>query len=285
MKKTINLLFVLLFAVAMSSCNAFDFVDPDLNSLDRCKSYNDAGDYDSAIAACTDADPDGTNEEAQLELADASFGALGINIQSLSTIFLNQTGGTITLVDLAESILARASVNRDNAVQSKEYAQNAVDAMDRYGALHNDTLEEKRVGVFYSLLARVCQVSLLMAYADIDSPVPDGRVTKADICNPTQVDCAASSVVTCTGTRCEGMDSTDTGTAADSMMELVSLLDTPASEGGLPSNLDVDAVTDMVNITIPYPGTNIPTPITDFATDAFKPDAGRRILLEIARDE
>jgi len=283
MKNLISVLFVLFFAGAMSSCNAFDFIDPNFNSLDRCQSMNDSGDYAGAIEACNEADPEGVNVDAQIELADASLGVLGINIQSLSNIFLNATGGTITIVDLAESVLAKAKINKDNATQSKEYAENAVVAMDRYGALLGNTLEEKQVAVFYSLLARVCQVAVLMAYADIDSATPDGRVTRADICNPDQADCNISSTTICTGTKCDGMDRTDAGTAADSMTGLVTLLHTPAEEGGLPSNLDVEAISEMVGVLVDDPDTHTPTPIQDFIASQYKPDAGRRVLLEMAR--
>jgi len=283
MKKLISLLFVLLFSVAMSSCNAFDWMDPNINTLDRCQSLNDTGDYAAAIAACKDADPDGTNVDAQIEIADASLAVLGINIQSLSNIFLNKSGGTITIVSLAESIIAKAKINKDNAVQSKLYAQQAVDAMDKYGALLGNTLQDKQVAVFYSLLARVCQVAVLMAYADIESATPDGRVTRADICNTDQATCDINSVIICTGTVCDGMDRTDAGTAADSMTGLVNLLNTPASEGGLPSSLDTSAIGDMVTILVTDPNTGLPTPIEDFMHSTYKADAGRRILLELAR--
>lgn len=283
MKNPISILFVLIFAGSISSCNAFDWLDPNINSLDRCQSLNDAGDYEGAIAACKDADPDGVNVDAQIELADASLAVLGINIQSLSEIFLNKDGGTITMVDLAESILAKGKINRENYSQSKEYAENAVIAMDRYGALLGHTLEEKQVSVFYSLLARVCQISVLMAYADIDSPTPDGLVTRADICTPSEAECAVDSPTICTGTKCNGMNRTDAGTAADGMVGLVTLLNTPASEGGLPSNLDTGAISEMVGILVKDPSTGTLTPIQDFIVSTYKPDAGRRILLEMAR--
>ncbi len=283
MKNPISILFVLFFVGSISSCNAFDWLDPNINALDRCQSLNDAGDYEGAIEACKDADPDGINVDAQIELADASLAVLGINIKSLSNIFLNEDGGTITLVDLAESILTSAKINRDNSTQSKEYAQDAVDAMDRYGALLGNTLEERQVAVFYSLLARVCQISVLMAYADIDSSTPDGLVTRADICTPSEAECAIDSVTICTGTKCNGMSRTDAGTAADGMTGLVTLLSTPASEGGLPSSLDTGVISEMVGILVKDPGTGTLTPIQNFIVSAYKPDAGRRILLEIAR--
>lgn len=283
MKNPISILFILFFAGSISSCNVFDWADPNINSLDRCQSLNDAGDYAGAIEACQDADPDGVNVDAQIEIADASLGILGINIKSLSNIFLNEEGGTITMVSLAESVLAAAKINKENASQSKEYAENAVIAMDRYGALLGNTLEERQVAVFYSLLARVCQISVLMAYADIDSPAPDGSITRADICTPSEAECAVDSATICTGTKCNGMDRGDAGVAADGMTGLVTLLSTPASEGGLPSNLDTGVISQMVGVLVRDPGTGTLTPIQDFIISAYKPDAGRRILLEMAR--
>ena len=283
MKRTITLLSLVIAIGALPSCNAFDFVDPDLDSLDRCKSMNDSGDYAGAIEACMEADPTGTNVDAQLELADARLAVLGINIKSLSKIFLQQGSSTNTIIDLAEVVIAEGRIGRDNAVQSKKYAEEAVAAFDNYGALLGNTLEERQVAVFYSLLGRVCRVAILMAYADIDSSHPDGRVTRADICNPDQPTCATTSVTICTGTACNGMNRTDAGTAADTLIGLVDLINTPPSEGGLPSNLNIGAISDMTGILVDDPVSHTLTPIQDFMLSTYKPDAGRRILLEIAR--
>jgi len=284
MKKLITILFVLFFAGSMYSCNAFDWMDPNINALDRCQSLNDSGDFAGAIEACNDADPEGTNVDAQIELADASLGALGINIQTLSQIFLNKSGGTITIVDLAESLIKKSMINKENAEQSKKYAQKSVDAMDRYGALIGNTLQDKQVAVFYSLLARVCQVAVLMAYADIESATPDGKVTRDDICNPDQPNCAAGAANICNGVACEGMHSSDAGVAFVSMLNLVILLDTPASEGGLPSGIDIGAIDAMLDISFVDGGVsyNIRT-APGLIPSAIRDDAGRKVLLEMAR--
>ena len=66
------------------------------------------------------------------------------------------------------------------------------------------------------------------------------------------------------------------------MINLVTLLNTPASEGGLPSSLDTKAIDDLVGTTVPDPD-NPGTLITiELIGAKYKPDAGRRILLEIA---
>jgi hypothetical protein len=286
MKKIISLLILLLALSTTYSCNAFDWMDPNGNTFDRCKSLNDAGDFEGAIAACTDADPDGTNVEAQLELADAGLGAVGIDLDSLSEVFLKTGTGTITIVDLANSIITKGRLNDGN----KSNAQNAVTAFDRYGSLlvqRENTLESKQVSVFYQMLARICQIAVLMAYSDVGATIPNGQVTREDVCNQNLPNCAVGSTTICqhAGEDCQGaggLDDADAKIAADAMVGLVALLQTPAEEGGLPGNLDLKAIEDLVAITIPdpdNPGTNIAIQLVGAA---YKADAGRRILLEIA---
>ena len=286
MKKLISLLILLLALSTTYSCNVFDWMDPNGNSFDRCKSLNDAGDYEGAIAACKDADPDGTNADAQLELADASLGAVGIDLKSLSDIFLKKGKGTITITALADAIIAKARLTADN----KSNAGDAVTAFFHYGALlvqQSNTLENKQVAVFYNMLAELCQVAVLMAYSDIGGRNPNGQVTREDICDQSLPDCAVGSVTLCTGATedCQGaggLSQADAKVAADAMINLVTLLNTPASEGGLPSSLDTKAIDDLVGTTVPDPD-NHGTLITIELIDAkYKPDAGRRILLEIA---
>jgi len=287
MKKLVSL-FIFLFSLSIiSSCNVFDWADPNIDALDRCKSLNDSGDYEGAIAACNDADPDGTNPDAQIEIADASLAAVGIDLKTLSDIFLQKNGGTDTIVSLANGIIAKGRINKDNATVSKKYVQDAVDAFDKYGALLGSSTEDRQVAVFYAMLSRICQVATLMAYADIGSAVPNGDVTLADICNPDEPTCAASSPIMCvpalcvTSACCDGMASADAGVAADAMLELVDLIDS----GVLPSKLDTKAVSDMVNTEVPDPDTATPVTIKDLVATkpAYKPDAGRRILFEIVK--
>ena len=281
MKKIINILFVLLFAGAMSSCNLFDPIDPDLNKLDRCQSLNDSGDFDAAIAACKEVDSYETNTDALIELADANLGALGVNLQSLSAIFLNQNTSTLTFVQLAEALLAKAVINADHPVESKLHAQDAVTYMKDYGALIGNTTEARQIAAFYEVLARVCQISVLLAYADIDSDVPNGTITRNDIC-PTGVsgcDPDNTSQWICDGLQCEGMKSADAGTAADSMIEITKLLTDLTG-----SSLNLDAVNEVLNPSFTLPdGTPVPDGIRDALVAAYKPAAGRRLLVTIAR--
>jgi len=283
MKKIIGLVILLLALSTTYSCNVFSGIDSG-NSFDKCKSLNDSGDYAGAIAACQAADPDSTNVDVQLELADASLGALGIDLKTLSDVFLNKSTGTITIVTLANDIITKGMLNSDN----KSDAQDAVTAFKRYGALlvqQSPTLQNKQVAVFYTLLADLCQVAVIMAYADIAAVHPAGQVTSADICNPNNPDCNSSTTLcfdsteNCQGTG--GLDPTDAGIAATAMLELVSLLSTPASEGGLPSNLNIKAISDLVGVTVPDPANPGNLITIDLIGAQYKPDAGRRILLEI----
>ncbi len=286
MKKFISLLILLLVLSTTYSCNVFDWMDPNGDSFDRCKSLNDAGDFEAAVEACQDADPDGTNEEAQLEIADASLGALGIDLKALSDIFLKTGTGTITIVDLANSLVAKAMINADN----KENAQDAVTAFDRYGALlvqRDGTLENKQVSVFYSMLARICQIAVLMAYSDIAADIPSGEVTREDICNPDLATCAVDSAAMCLASAqdCQGaggLDGTDAALAATTMLDLIALINTPAEDGGLPSSIDLTAVEDLVGIAVPDPDAPGTMTTIELVGAAYKADAGRRILLEIA---
>jgi len=288
MKKIINLLLVMLFAVGMSSCNVFDPIDPDLNKLDRCQSYNDAGNYDAAIEACDAVIADDpTNISAQLELADACLGSLGINIQTLSNIFIQKSGQTITLTSFADSILKKASISKVNGKVSRQRAQIAVDAMDSYGALltagGSPTLEQKQVATFYSLLARVCQVSVLLAYAHIDAGSTGTAVLKADICDPTVVGCDGNPLTPICLSNCGGMSDADAGTALDTMVKLVDYIKRPAADGGLPTGIDVGNVSTVLDVPFISDGLGYNI-FTDAALlpSAIKSGAGRRLLLEMA---
>ena len=284
MKKLISLLILLLALSTTYSCNVFSGIDSG-NSLDKCKSLNDQGNFEDAIAACKDADPDGTNSDAQIELADASLGAVGINIKALSDVFLKKGSGTITIVNLANDLITKAMLTADN----KSNAQDAVTAFDHYGALlvqQSPTLQNKQVSVFYSILARICQVAVIMAYADISSASPVGQVTVGDICNPSLADCAVGSVKLCTDSSedCKGtggLSPADASLAATTMLNLITLLQTPASEGGLPSSIDTKAISDMIGVTVPDPSNPGNMITIDLIGSQYKPDAGRRILLEI----
>jgi hypothetical protein len=80
------------------------------------------------------------------------------------------------------------------------------------------------------------------------------------------------------------MSSTDAGVALNSMLSIVALLDTPAPEGGLPSSLNVGNIDSMLNVNFVDSGTsyNIRT-APSLIPAAIKNDAGRKILLDIAR--
>ena len=289
MKKTLFVSITLLLVLGLASCNVFDWMEPTTDHFDRCKGLNDKGDYEAAVAECEKADPDGVDLEVQLELADASLGTLGVSISFLSDVFLEAAEGTDTILALAESLIGAGYLNWENHADKIEYAVKAVEAIDRYGTLlksnaeycratyyvENPTTECAQIAAFYSTLARVCLVSATMAYADIGpNGNHNGKITKAEVCNPANAACATS---TCIGVTCEGMDSDDAGIAGEALALLVadlSSLDLPGLQ---------EAVDEMVDIDIWVPGEGFKK-IWDAAAEPYQADGGRNIIYTMARD-
>ncbi len=286
MKRVLFVSLALSAAIGITGCNVFDWVEPSTDHFDRCKALNDKGDYDGAIAECEKADPDGADLDVQLELADAHLAALGIRIDKLSEVFLNgTTGGTSTIVELAESIIAAGVITVEKHNDSITHATQAFEKFQIYGTLlvANDPKDGPTIAAFYNTLAGVSVVAVTMAYADImQNGNHNDKVDKSDICNPANVNCAPTSLHFCvndpthTGyvATCEGMDPADAAVAADALEKLgvnLSALDLP--------NLE-DAVNEMANLTVLDPISLLPVQIKD---SSYKDDAGRDILRSIAR--
>lgn len=277
-KNSLAIFTTLLLIFLLSSCNFFDFMDPNINHFDRCKSYNDKGDFQKAIEACEKADPDGENVDVQLELADALLGSIGIGIEDLSDVFMNEVTSTNLIVSLANSIINRGLVNQENGVQSRLNAEKATNTFDIYGALLGNDLESRQVATFYSLLSRLCQVALLMAYSDIDADNPNGEITADDICRAGVAGCEQGAATICTGTTCEGMSTEDAAVVAETMLELKGVLSIAPEDGGIPIELNTGSVEDMIDIEVLIGG--VPVPISLVPTN-MKADAGRNMLLQM----
>ncbi|MEI6080732.1 MAG: hypothetical protein WCQ53_08885 [bacterium] len=283
-----RLLAISVFSLLLiTSCNVFSPIDTSGSSLEACKDLNDKGDYEAAVKACQDAvTANPTDQEAQLELADSSLSALGINIKALSDVFLKSSNGTITITQLAESIIAAGKINNENAVASKTHAQEAIAAFDSYGALlvAQGSADAAKVSAFYSTLSRLCYVSLLMAYADV-GPNGDhnGLVEKRDICSsPTGCDAVIAAGGMCVNSiiPCDGMDNGDALEAANTLLGISTQLST-LGLGDLQK-----AVDSMTAIKVPDPAAIPPFSTTVALVNlgaAYKADGGREMLRQIAR--
>jgi hypothetical protein len=222
-------------------------------------------------------DANSNNTEAHLEFADASLASLGIDIATLSDIFLNKTDGTDTIVALAEGILAQTRITQEKKTQSLTTAENAITAFDNYGALFiaENPTDGPQVAAFYSMLARLCNLTILMAYADL-GPNGDqnGSITKAEICGDAT---CGSPICESSTTDCKGMDNADALKAGNLIKEVKDSL--PSI--GLP---DVQkSVEEMSNILIPDPDAAMTLKPIDEIAPGFWGDAGRQILYDIAR--
>ena len=278
---------VVLFLIA--GCNLFSPLDPGGSSLDKCKTLNDAKNYSDAITACEDAVKEQPNNvDVQLELADVNLASLGINIEELSNVFLNSSTGTVSITQLAESIIAVGNITLANATASKAHAKEAIDAFDAYGALliSQGVTNANQIATFYGVLARLCYVSVLMAYADIGpNGNHDGLIEQSDICStaacnvPGQI--CLNDYAAPLGP-CGGMDNGDALEAAATIDAIKNKLATMGL-GKLQQTIDA-----MASKTFPLPPTFTTTgSILDFFTNpaysAYEADAGREILREMAR--
>jgi len=283
---------VVLFLIA--GCNLFSPIDPGGSSLDKCKSLNDEKSYEDAIKACEDAvKEDPKNIEAQLELADVNLAAIGVNIKELSDIFLNSSAGTVSITQLAEGLIAVGNINMANAVISKLHAKEAITAFDAYGALliSQGVTNANQVATFYGVLARVCYVSVLMAYADLGpNGNHDGLIDKMDICSTAPCLVPGTICMNDYSTPwgpCGGMDN---GDALEAAATIYSIKDELKTLGLGKLQQTVDAMASKV---FPIPTNTVP-PIsftsgsildifTNPAYNPFEADAGREILREISR--
>lgn len=287
MKKACTIALSLLVLLSLSNCNVFGWMEPTTDHFDRCRSLNDKGDYEGAIAECEKADPNDENLEVQIELADAHLAALGVRIAALSDIFLNASEGTDTILSLAESLITVGSINAENHDESILHATEAYDAFKAYGRLliAEDPDDGPVVAAFYKTLAAVSVVSVTMAYADILSASPNGLIEKADVCNPANTNCVTATQVTMcindpadvpfyNGTTCEGMPADDAEIAAGKLIDLgedLATMDLP--------NLE-EAVQDLIDITVLEPGGGS----KKISESGYQTDAGRELLRSIARD-
>jgi len=272
MNRLVTFLSIVFLSITISTCNVFSPVDVSVNHLDKCKGLSDAGDYEGAVAECTAADPDGIDPETQLELGDANLSALGIGIKELSDIFLQASQGTVTIVQLAESIIAAGKITGENYVESKAHAAAAITAFDNYGALLGNSAESRQVAAFYSTLVRTCFVAIMMAYADITTGDNNGQVTKEEICT------ACTTGTLCVGGKvnCGGMNDTDAADSAQTLIELNYDL-TNTHLGSLQSAIEA------------FGGTQVWDPdagaykLIESMPTSYKADSGRDILWQMAR--
>ncbi len=286
MKKACTIALALFVSLSLSNCNAFGWMEPTTDHFDRCRSLNDKGDYDGAIAECEKADPNDENIDVQLELADAHLAALGVRIAALSDIFLNASEGTETIVSLAESLIEVGSLNAENHDASIVHATEAYDAFKNYGDLLvvQDPADGPEIAAFYKTLAAVSVVSVTMAYADILSTAPNGLIEKADVCNPLNTNCVTATQVTMcindpaspfySGVTCEGMPADDSEIAAGKLIDLgndLAAMNLPDLE---------EAVKDLIDITVLEPGGGS----KKISESGYQTDAGRELLRSIARD-
>ncbi|MCX6113266.1 MAG: hypothetical protein NTY22_08330, partial [Proteobacteria bacterium] len=218
------------------------------------------------------------------ELADVYLSSIGVDIKTLSDIFLNSSNGTVTIDSLAEGIITAGSITMENAVDSKKHAKEAVKAFDDYGALliGQGVTNANQIATFYGVLSRMCQIAVLMAYADIGpNGDGDGRITKTDICST--IACGISGTICIDSlVSCGGMDNADALEAANALYSIKNELATL----GL-GNLQ-KAVDSMASKIIPLPPTfltsgSILSFFTDPALETYRADAGRELLREIAR--
>lgn len=282
--RLITISLFLLFTI--TSCNLFSPIDSSGSSLDKCRGLSDAGAYEDAIKACEDAVTENPNNmEAQLELADVNLAALGINIKALSDIFFKSSTGTLTIVSLAESIIAAGKITIDNSAVSKDHAKDAIVAFDNYGDLlkADGTTESAQVAAFYSTLARLCYLSLLMGYADVGTNGDhNGLVDKVDICSGPTCGLLPAMCINSISL-CGGMENSDALEAANTINEIKDKL-ASLGLGDLQA-----AVDEMSATTIPDPTTGFTTTVlissffTNPAYDTYKADAGREILRVMAR--
>ncbi|MEI6093778.1 MAG: hypothetical protein WCQ47_08920 [bacterium] len=275
---------------AMTGCNVFSPLDSSGSALDKCKGLSDAGAYEEAVKACQDAVTDNPNDmEAQLELADVSLASLGINIKALSDIFLKSSSGTVTIVSLAEAIIAAEKITTANSVTSKLHATEAIKAFDSYGTLlkADGTTASTQVATFYSTISRLCYLSLLMAYSDLGpNGNHDGLVDKTDICSTSNCGVAGTICINSLLGGCGGMDNGDALEVSKTIFEIKDKL----ASLGLG---DLQKVLNEMSATmIPDPTTGFVPPEIPISTffdssktqyDPFKADAGREILRVMAR--
>lgn len=278
MNRLITFLCAVPLLLTISTCNIFEPIDVSVNHLDRCKGFNDKGDYIDAVKECQAADPDGIDPEAQLELGDASLSAIGISIKQLSDVFLQSTQGYVTIVNLADSVIAAGKVNTSNAEEAKAYAKQAVTAFDNYGALLGGSAASVQVAAFYSTLVRVCYIALLMAYADIGGD-QNGHVTSNEICSAAT--CGTPMCINNISSPfyngpCGGMSDADAAEAGQTIIEMNAKL-TKLGLGDLQK-----AVEDMGGIQVANPETGTYVLIQNMPT-AYKSDSGRQILWEMTQ--
>ncbi|MBN1114766.1 MAG: hypothetical protein JXA66_05460 [Oligoflexia bacterium] len=257
-----NVIAIPLALLLCSSCNLFDLVDPNINHADRCRQLADKKKYDDALEECVKADPERTDPEIQLEMGDIYLAKAGITLQVLSDVFFDTTHSTSLIIDLANSILAAGAVTE----QKKLDSLNAVTAFDF------------SFNQFYGTLARLCYVTMLIAYTDNDGRGAGGEgngiITPEDLCS------ASSCSVICTensvNTKCDGMTREDAEAAAESLMRISSFL----SELGL-GNVD-NTLENMLNTEVVDPTDPPNTTTIGELTGANQGDAVRRLFWQMA---
>lgn len=254
--------------VFIGSCNMFDPIEPTGDHFLRCQNLSDKGKYEKAIEECRKADPNATNEDVQVEIADIYLTMIGFTLDHVAEVFLNTSNDAEEnfnlFRDLAEKIL------EDNATVTateKTWALNAIEAFDNTGK------------EFHKVLARVCYVATILASTKSDdrgSESNPGKIYEEDICN--DASCSTICEENTNNTVCDGVTYQDAALVATAMEEMVDI----GEEG---YNFGIENLNDFLGsfleVEIDFGGGDIRTIKTADANR--KGDVARKILMDMAR--
>jgi hypothetical protein len=261
--------FLLSFAfILFSACNMFSLVEPDSQHLDKCRALADSNDIDAAIEECNQADPAKTDGVVQTELGDLYLRKAGVTLENLSNIFFQKDKGTDIIRALAESIL---KIHGKVTAEDKTSAASAVTAFSLSG---ND---------FYSTLARLSHIAVLIAYTDNDSRgtgEADGIISKADICSAAS--CSTLCIELPDNSVCGGMIYEDAAVVYSELIKISTFI------ASLTNNKDslagkMSAVDSLLNKPVPdpaNPGSTIPFKQYSGANDG---DVARLVIYQMAK--
>jgi hypothetical protein len=264
MKKLI-LLVLLIFV--LPSCNMFDPIEPTGNHFLRCQNLSDKGKYEKAIEACRKADPDGTNEEVQVEIADIYLTMGGFTLGHIAEVFLNTSSNKDENFSLFRNLAEKILENNPNVSSvEKTWSLNAIEAFDNTGK------------EFHKVLARVCYVATILASTKSDDRGSNenlGKIYEEDVCN--DASCQTICEENENNTACDGITYQDAALVATAMEEMVDI----GEEGydfGI-ENLN-DFLGSFLEVEIDFGG-DIRTIKT--AEEDRKGDVARQILMDMAR--
>lgn len=268
MKLIIYFPFFLIF-----SCNMFNFLEPTGDHFDKCKNLADKGSYAKAIEECSKADPAGVIPDVQIEKADAMLSLIGFSLIDVSNVFLNTESNNADKNFNLILAMAEDLIDRKNIIKpfEKELGWSAIETFDKGGV------------PFYSVIARICYISLIMASSKSDGR---GRVEggsdiyKEDICNDSS--CSLICLENEDNENCDGIVYEDANRVGIAILDIIAL-----GSGDLGFNKGKDLPSDFSNKKVPDPNNPSLDPSTWITVEELISgsigDMARKMLWDMAR--